>query len=126
MVWSSVSPPDAEEKLKDIQRVADAELAGFGSRRLLTVLLERIQEIVGADTAAVLLLDRSSSELVAAETSGLEKAMRQGARVPLQQGFFAGQARPPVPAGCLAPRAGRLRLRARHRSGHPLGPGARS
>jgi phosphoserine phosphatase RsbU/P len=48
-----------EEKLHDIQAITDAELSRLDADQLLMKLLDRLKEIMQADTAAVLLLDRS-------------------------------------------------------------------
>ena len=54
---------------------------------LLIELLERVRFILGADTAAVLLLDRDSGDLVARAACGIEEEVRQGVRVPVGVGF---------------------------------------
>ena len=56
-----------------------------------------MKQILDADTAAVLLLDRSSRRLVATAASGLEAEVAQGVRIPVGQGFagrIAAEARP--------------------------------
>ena len=50
-------------------------------------LLERVREILDVDTAAVLLLDEATGDLVASAASGIEEEVRQGVRVPMGQGF---------------------------------------
>jgi phosphoserine phosphatase RsbU/P len=65
-------------------------LSALGPQALLTVLVERAKNALGADTAAILLLDEPSGHLVATVASGLEEEVQQGARVPLGKGF-AGQ-----------------------------------
>ena len=55
-----------------------------------------MKESLDADTAAVLLLDRSGRHLIATAASGLEEEVRQGVR-PVGQGFtgrIAAEARP--------------------------------
>jgi sigma-B regulation protein RsbU (phosphoserine phosphatase) len=92
-------PPDAEDKLRDIRAVSDAALSYLGPEDFLTELLSRVKESMDADTAAVLLLDRSARQLVAAATSGLEEEVRQGVRIPVGQGFagrIAAEARPVI------------------------------
>jgi sigma-B regulation protein RsbU (phosphoserine phosphatase) len=49
--------------------------------------LFRVREILDAETAAVLLLDVSSGQLVATAACGIEEEVREGARVPLGTGF---------------------------------------
>jgi serine phosphatase RsbU (regulator of sigma subunit) len=68
-------------------------------RALLDVLVERVKEALQADTAAILLLDHPSGQLVATAASGLEEEVQQGVRVPLGKGFagrIAAQGRPVV------------------------------
>ena len=54
-----------EARLRDIQAITDAALSRLDDRELLTELLDRVREILEVDTAAVLLLDSSSSRLIA-------------------------------------------------------------
>jgi len=83
--------PDVQEalagRLRDIEALADAALSRLDEQRLLAALLERVKTVLRADTATVLLLDRSASQLVAAAASGIEEEVRQGTRVPLGAGF---------------------------------------
>jgi serine phosphatase RsbU (regulator of sigma subunit) len=67
--------------------VADAALSRLDEQSLLVTLLERVKKVLRADTAAVLLLDRPASQLVARAASGIEEEVRQGVRVPLGAGF---------------------------------------
>jgi sigma-B regulation protein RsbU (phosphoserine phosphatase) len=92
-------PPDAEDRLRDIRAVSDAALSYLRPEDFLTELLSRVKESLDADTAAVLLLDRSARQLVAAAASGLEEEVRQGVRIPVGQGFagrIAAEARPVI------------------------------
>jgi sigma-B regulation protein RsbU (phosphoserine phosphatase) len=92
-------PPDAEDRLRDIRSVTDAALSNLGAADLLTALLSRVREILDADTAAVLLLDNSGSQLIAAAASGLEEEVSQGVRIPVGQGFagrIAAERRPVI------------------------------
>lgn len=81
------SPPRAEDKLRRIQTLTDAALAHLDSEQLLDELLERIRELVDADTAAILLLDHDTRDLVATAAKGIEEEVRQGVRIPLGAGF---------------------------------------
>jgi sigma-B regulation protein RsbU (phosphoserine phosphatase) len=93
------TPPDAEDKLRDIQAITDAALSYLGPEDFLTELLSRVKVSMDADTAAVLLLDRSARQLVARAASGLEEEVRQGVRIPVGQGFagrIAAEARPVI------------------------------
>ena len=62
-------------------------MSGLDDRELLAELLDRITGILRADTAAVLLLDFSSGQLIAAAAAGLEEEVRQGVRIPVGRGF---------------------------------------
>jgi phosphoserine phosphatase RsbU/P len=83
----SPPPPDAGDKLRDIRSVTDAALSTLGADDLLTTVLNRVREILDADTAAVLLLDNSGRQLIATAASGLEEEVSQGVRIPVGQGF---------------------------------------
>jgi len=91
---TSASPPipsaAVEERLRRVQSVADAKLSGMDASELLSQLLERVREAVGADTAAVLLLDHSG-ELVETVASGLEAETGDRVRMPIDGRRFAGR-----------------------------------
>jgi len=92
-------PPGGGDKLRDIQSITDAALSYLGADDLLTELLGRVKQILDADTAAVLLLDRSSRYLIATAASGLEAEVAQGVRIPVGWGFagrIAAEARPVI------------------------------
>jgi putative methionine-R-sulfoxide reductase with GAF domain len=80
----------AADRLRRIESVTDAALTHLTVEDLLVELLERVQELLDVDTAAVLLLDPSSEYLVATAAKGIEAEVRQGVRIPLGKGF-AGQ-----------------------------------
>jgi hypothetical protein len=65
-------------------------LAGLDFDEFLVELLDRVREVLDADTAAILLLDEESQMLVARATSGLEEEIYQNVQVPIGHGF-AGQ-----------------------------------
>jgi serine phosphatase RsbU (regulator of sigma subunit) len=75
------------ERLRGIEAVTDAGLAQLTVEELLVELLDRVREILAADTAAVLLLDRASGQLVATAARGIEEEVYQDVRVPLGRGF---------------------------------------
>lgn len=77
----------AEDRLERIRSVTDSALAHLDADDLLVELLDRVREILNADTAAVLLLRESSRELVATAARGLEEEVRQDTRIPLGKGF---------------------------------------
>jgi serine phosphatase RsbU (regulator of sigma subunit) len=81
------SPAGLEKKLRRLQVVTDAALSQLGLEDLLDELLVRTRDLLNADTAEVLLLDPTGTELVATAASGLEEEVRQGIRVPVGQGF---------------------------------------
>ncbi|WP_106177452.1 ATP-binding SpoIIE family protein phosphatase [Prauserella shujinwangii] len=84
------SSENAEARLRRIEAVTDTTLAHLGVEQLLRELLRRIREILGVDTATVLLLAKGGHHLVATASSGLEEEVRQGVRIPVGEGF-AGQ-----------------------------------
>jgi len=86
-VTAHTSRAKLEDRLRDIQSITDAALSRLDDRALLAELLERTRAILQADTAAVLLLDFSSRELVATAAAGLEEEVRQGVRIPVGRGF---------------------------------------
>jgi anti-anti-sigma factor len=91
--------PSESEQLRDIWSVTDAALSALDPQAVLDVLVERVKEALRADTAAILLLDRPSGQLVATAASGLEEEVQQGVRIPVGRGFagrIAAQRRPVV------------------------------
>jgi signal transduction histidine kinase len=88
----------ARRRMEDIQAVTDAALGHLEIDELLSVLLPRIREILGADTCAVLLLDEAGAELVARAAVGIEEEVEQGVRIPMGRGFAGrvGATRHPV------------------------------
>jgi signal transduction histidine kinase len=87
----------ARQRIEHVQAVTDAALAHLDVSELLAVLLPRIREILRTDTCAVLLLDASTSELVARAALGIEEEV--GVRIPLGAGFagrVAAEGRPMV------------------------------
>jgi hypothetical protein len=78
---------DVAGRLADLQALTDTSLTRLDVDDLLVELLRRVREILTADTAAVLILDDGSGELVARAASGTEEEVRQGVRVPLGSGF---------------------------------------
>lgn len=77
----------AGQRLHRVESLTDSALAHLEVEELLNELLDRVQELLGGDTAAVLLLDSSGQYLVATAARGLEEEVRQGTRVPLGRGF---------------------------------------
>jgi putative methionine-R-sulfoxide reductase with GAF domain len=92
-------PPDWADRLLGIQSVTDAALSMLDPQALLDALVDRARDALQADTAAILLLDRRSGQLVATAASGLEEEVQQGVQIPVGRGFagrIAAQGRPVV------------------------------
>ncbi len=75
------------EQVRHLYRLSDPALSELGLDELLDELLERIREALGVDTAAILLLDTETNELVARAAKGIEEEVEQGVRVPVGYGF---------------------------------------
>jgi serine phosphatase RsbU (regulator of sigma subunit) len=89
----------ASAQLRRIQAVTDAALSRLDLDALLVELLDRTREVLGADTATILLLDPSRTELIATASAGLEDEVRQDIHVPMGAGFtgtIAATAQPRV------------------------------
>jgi serine phosphatase RsbU (regulator of sigma subunit)/anti-sigma regulatory factor (Ser/Thr protein kinase) len=74
-------------QLEQVYRLADPALSELALEPLLDELLTRAKEILGVDTAAILLLDEDTQELVARAAKGLEEEVERGVRIPLGGGF---------------------------------------
>jgi putative methionine-R-sulfoxide reductase with GAF domain len=86
-VTAQLEPVPIEERLRAIQSITDAALSRLDDEELLAELLERTRDALQADTAAVLLLDFSSGQLIATAAAGLEEEVKQGVRIPVGRGF---------------------------------------
>jgi putative methionine-R-sulfoxide reductase with GAF domain len=86
-VKGRVAGGEAQARLRDLQSITDAALSRLDHHDFLPALLDRAREILQADTAAVLLLDSPSGQLVASAAAGLEEEVRQGVRIPVGRGF---------------------------------------
>jgi sigma-B regulation protein RsbU (phosphoserine phosphatase) len=84
---AQADPIPVEDRLRDIQSITDAALSHLDDPDFLAELLDRTREILDADTAAVLLLDFRSGQLIATAAAGLEEEVRQGVRIPVGRGF---------------------------------------
>ena len=73
-----------------LEAVTDSALTSLGLDAVLGKLLDQVVELLRVDTAAVLLVERGSDELVATAALGIEEEVWQGVRVRIGQGF-AGQ-----------------------------------
>ena len=81
------NPAPIEDRLRAIQSITDAALSRLDDRDLLAELTDRTREALRADTAAVLVLDSPSGQLIATAAAGLEEEVRQGVRIPVGRGF---------------------------------------
>ena len=77
----------ARRRLENVQSVTDAALAHLDLNDLLDELLTRVRTILDVDTAAILLLDEETNDLVARAAKGLEEEVEAGVRIPLGLGF---------------------------------------
>jgi K+-sensing histidine kinase KdpD len=77
----------ARERLHKLLLVTDAALAHLSLNALLDELLLRIRDILDADTAAFLMLDDMTGELIARAAKGLEEEVERGVRIPVGRGF---------------------------------------
>jgi len=96
---SNIPPDAALDQLRRVQSVTDAALAHLAVEDLLDELLVRVREVLDADTAAILLLNETGTELVARAAKGLEEEVEQGVRIPVGRGFagtIAAEQRPVV------------------------------
>jgi serine phosphatase RsbU (regulator of sigma subunit) len=88
-----------EDRLRSVQILTDTALARLDVEALLVELLDRVRDVLQADTAAVFLLESGSQELVARAARGVEDEVYQGVRIPLREGFagrIAAERRPVV------------------------------
>jgi anti-sigma regulatory factor (Ser/Thr protein kinase)/putative methionine-R-sulfoxide reductase with GAF domain len=81
----SVSAPT--DQLGDLIRLSDPALSELDFDRLLDELLIRVRDLLGVDTAAILLLDDERKQLVARAAKGIEEEVEQGVRIPIGRGF---------------------------------------
>ena len=96
---ASVTSSGLTERLRDIQSLTDAALSRLDDHVLLAEVLERTRAALRADTAAALLLEPSSGQLLATAAAGLEEEVRQGVRIPMGRGFagrIAAEGRPVI------------------------------
>jgi signal transduction histidine kinase len=78
---------DSAERLRRLQAVTDVAIAHLALDELLSELLLRIRDALNADTAAILLLDETGTELVARAAKGIEEEVERGVRIPFGKGF---------------------------------------
>lgn len=85
------------DELRRLQSVTDAALQHLTVDALMDELLDRVRDALAADTAAILLIDETGSDLVARAAKGLEEEVRQGVRIPFGRGFAGTVAATGVP-----------------------------
>ncbi|MEU4626390.1 GAF domain-containing SpoIIE family protein phosphatase [Actinoplanes sp. NPDC023801] len=76
-----------DERLRRLEAVTDATLSRLDASDLLDELLDRVRDLLGVDTAAILLLDEHARQLVATAAKGLEEEVRAGFRIAVGRGF---------------------------------------
>ena len=74
-------------RVDDVQRVTESALAYLDLDDLLRELLDRITDMLGVDTAAVLLVEEGGRTLAARAAKGLEEEVERGFRLPVGRGF---------------------------------------
>ncbi|RZS39113.1 GAF domain-containing protein [Herbihabitans rhizosphaerae] len=92
-------PEDAQDRLSRIESLTDTGLAHVEMDTLLRQLLDRVRELLDADSAMVLMHDNAESVLVPTAVSGLNEDVDEAVRVPVGRGFagsIAAQKRPIV------------------------------
>jgi sigma-B regulation protein RsbU (phosphoserine phosphatase) len=87
----------SDERLRRIEAVTDATLSKLDVEDLFDEMLDRTRDLLGVDTAAVLLLDVHSRQLVATAAKGLEEEVRQGFRIAVGRGFAGRVSREAAP-----------------------------
>jgi GAF domain-containing protein/anti-sigma regulatory factor (Ser/Thr protein kinase) len=78
---------EAVVELRALQALSDAALAHLDLNDMLAELLDRLRGTLEANTAAILMLDPESDELVARAARGLEEEVERGVRIPVGKGF---------------------------------------
>ena len=86
-----------EGRLAKLEALTDTALTRLPIDEFLAELLLRLREMLDVDTAAVLLVDADSEDLVARAAAGIEEEVRQGVRVPIGIGFAGRVARTKKP-----------------------------
>jgi putative methionine-R-sulfoxide reductase with GAF domain len=78
-----------DERLRRIEAVTDATLSQLDVDDLFHELLDRVHDVMGVDTAAILLLDEHAQQLVATAAKGPveAEAVRPRSRIPVGRGF---------------------------------------
>lgn len=77
----------ATDMVQKLQAVSDVALNHLSLEELLQESLNRISEVLQADTAGILLIEPESNNLVVRAAKGLEEQVRKELRVPIGEGF---------------------------------------
>ncbi|MBG0567999.1 PP2C family protein-serine/threonine phosphatase [Actinoplanes aureus] len=87
-----------QQRLRHLETITDTALSRLNVADLLDELLKRVRTVLSADTAAVLLVDPYTRQLVATASKGLEEEVRQAFRLEIGRGFAGrvAQTRQPV------------------------------
>jgi serine phosphatase RsbU (regulator of sigma subunit)/anti-sigma regulatory factor (Ser/Thr protein kinase) len=88
-----MSSRPAEERLRALQEVTDAALSDLPLEQMLGELLSRLTVLLGADTAAILLVEEDGRTLLAQAAKGLEEEVERQVRIPVGRGFAGRIAR---------------------------------
>jgi GAF domain-containing protein/anti-sigma regulatory factor (Ser/Thr protein kinase) len=76
------------EELMQLQAITDVAVGRMTvDEEVLGSMLERIREVLGVDTSAILLISAEGDELVARAARGLEEEVERGVRIPVGRGF---------------------------------------
>jgi phosphoserine phosphatase RsbU/P len=78
---------ERDERLRRILAVTDGALSQLDTETLLQELLDRVRALLNADTAAFMLLDQDTQQLVTVAAIGLEDEVIHGYRMDLGAGF---------------------------------------
>ena len=76
----------ASESLRRLQQVTDVALSHLNLEELLHELLGRVRQVLGVDTAAVMLLEDDGALAIRAAL-GIDEGAWRGLRIPVGQGF---------------------------------------
>ena len=83
-----VAPRDVRaERLLRLEAITETALSHLDLDELLDELLDRIRDLLDADTAVMLLVEDDGETLVPRASKGLEEEIGVGIRVPVGQGF---------------------------------------
>ncbi|MDQ7906381.1 SpoIIE family protein phosphatase [Phytohabitans sp. ZYX-F-186] len=77
----------SDERLRRIEALTDTSLSQLDPDEMLDELLDRVRDVLRADTAALLLLDPHAQQLVATAAKGLGQEVRDGFRLSVGHGF---------------------------------------